>query len=325
MATRSLVSRSESAFEFNPQFTDRYFLEWNSLASPKALNAEGFFVSLNGAFDAQGLFLNDLHIYLNVIDDSLLPHTQDITEAFSRHYSSFLISGVGKDKFTKLVLSRLKVLAKYHDPSLSTPAAVEARAKQLAEAVFDRIPQNTQPVSKLGEGNSINDLDHYHWLHFVHSLVPAPSLNLGKVVTNTDLRTLGQPVGLTFSSGPIDMPRSDRNNVGSTATRGSFSFDFSIVFKNPVSDDIDQVNQEIAEIKDAITAIDGKIQSLAGQLDELTNYMAQVDDYLRTGLKNYNDVKGRVTNIETNSLQMVTTIRNNTSTLEDIRRRVSSL
>ena len=145
------------------------------------------------------------------------------------------------------------------------------------------------------------------------------------MVTNTDLRVLGQPVGLTFSSGPIDMPRSDRNNVGSTATRGSFSFDFSIVFKNPVSDDIDQINQEIAEIKDAITAIDGEIQSLHGQLDQLTNYMLQVDDYLKTELKNYNDVKGRVTNIETNSLQMVTTIRNNTSTLEDIKRRVSSL
>ena len=121
------------------------------------------------------------------------------------------------------------------------------------------------------------------------------------------------------------MPRSDRNDAESSATRGSFSFDFSIVFKNPVSDDIDQINQEIAEIKDAITAIDGEIQSLHGQLDELTNYMGQVDDYLQTGLKNYNDVKGRVTNIETNSLQMVTTIRNNTSTLEDIERRVSSL
>ena len=92
MATRSLVSRSGSAFDFNPQFIDRYFLEWNSLASPKALNAEGFFVSLNGAFDAQGLFLNDMHIYFNYIGASLLPHTQDVTEAFSRHYSSFLIS-----------------------------------------------------------------------------------------------------------------------------------------------------------------------------------------------------------------------------------------
>jgi hypothetical protein len=301
MPSFSLVTRASGKFEFLRNNIDRFRHDWSLLLSPKATRLESAAFALIGEFDSNGSFLNDLRIYLRYIDNGLTERTVEITERLAKHYCDFLRTNVGKTNFRALSRSFLENRVRYFDPNLSA-AAVDARVNQLADKVFDAIPV-TQPY-QLGMGASIDEIDSYDWLLFIHNVIPVAAPDLTKVITEVDLRGLTNPFNIVVSSGPLDMKRSDRNDVGSKKTQGAVHLEVSFLYVNPLAD-------EVADLKQ--------------KLDDLMQFMEEVDETIKTGIDSFNDVKQLVVNIETRSLNLSSVSLNNASVIADIKRRVDSL
>lgn len=112
MTQNSLVSRTTLTVEFQRTNVDRFRFDWSSLVSPRHLGLEQAFLSVQGYFDVNGEFLNDLRIYVRYLDNNLTEHVLDISDRIGRHYASFIRTSIpislSLQRFPLKVLSLLR-------------------------------------------------------------------------------------------------------------------------------------------------------------------------------------------------------------------------
>ena len=297
----SLETQISRRFEFLRTNVDGFWHDWSVLYSPKQMRLEAALLALRGAFDSNGSFLNDLRIYLRYTDSGLQEQTIELTDRIGQHYCTILRQSLGKDNFKHLAIPFLRPRVKYYEPGATDPA-IEARASSLADAIFGRVPAT--PPYRLGNGGAINELSEYEWLLLIHDVIPIAAPELISLVPEVDIGSLTNPFSVIVSSGPIHMKRSERNDVGSKKTQGAVFLDASLIYANPLA-------EQVAELRSTLSL--------------LVTFMKDVDEVIRTGLESFEGVKQRVLSLETTSLSIASISTNNASMLSDIKRRLDDI
>ncbi|MCF7963830.1 MAG: hypothetical protein K9M08_24075 [Pirellula sp.] len=300
--SNSLVTRSGYTFKFNEDNIDSFSHEFTSLITPSEAKAETFLLSLYGGYDDKSFFVNDLRVYLSFNDPSsgnLI--IEDISRQIAAHYIAAILKQypsvdhfVGNNPYPPSSCMRKMVrLVAYHEGDVDA-AAREARAKEILAGIYTRMLASDG--DKLGLGNRSGELDKLHWFSMVHADIPVLPLDLSKLVNSEgqgllpNAASLDDPLGLTFSAGRIDMTRDQRNDsvvIGDDVvkyTRGSVTFDFSIIFKNPLADDI----------KDILSRLTVSEKRIKGIIDKIRD----MDSNLSESLSNFNLVKAATEGIE---------------------------
>ncbi|WP_435008048.1 hypothetical protein P12x_005316 [Tundrisphaera lichenicola] len=333
MPTRSLFTRSGQAFQFNPMQPDRYAWDYSSLITPREAHTEAFFLALTGEYDAQGYFANDLHVYLNCLLDDQRIVTTDLTSLIARHYATEL-SVYDQDQFRAHLVPRIVPHVAYYNPEMADPLA---HAQELVDALYENLPAADTPAP-LGTGNASDTLTSLHWFWVVHRLLPVRpfdltlAMNSANVPERINLNELFHPVTITFSSGPTTTPRSARRDVGATLTRGGLVFDMTIVYKNPISDEIDDIlaaiqrlREDVDQLQTDVGQLQSDVEELQGEVESIWDKLAEWDTTVTNALRDIDNLKLVTLGIETRIKQVQIDLGNNTGILNNIRNRISTL
>lgn len=333
MPNRSLFTRSGQAFQFNPMQPDRYAWDYNSLITPQEAQTEAFFLAIMGEYDPQGNFANNLQVYLSCQVDDQRVVTTRLTDLIARHYATEL-RVYDKDQFRAHLIPRIVPHVIYYSPDVADPAV---RAQELVDALYDGLPA-ANSVSPLGTGHGSDTLAPLHWFWVVHRFLPVRPFDLTRAMNSADvpepinLNELYHPVSLTFSSGPVMALRSARRDVGATLTRGGFVFDLTIVYKNPLSDEIDDIlaaieslREEVGQLQSEVEQLQTDVGDLQAEVEAIWDKLAEWDTTVTNALADIDALKQVTLGIETRIKQVQTDLANNTGILANIRNRISTL
>ncbi|WP_373653583.1 hypothetical protein [Schlesneria sp. DSM 10557] len=290
------------------------------------VKAEQILLSVAGAYDDNADFLNDLRVCVRYFDNnSGNPSTVDVTHSLSKHYSDAVVAVCPDEaEFTHRLIDCFIDKVAFWEPDV-TIANREARATEVLQDIYRRLPQQGA-IGKLGNGNNAANLAEYHWFEVVHSILPSLPIDLNVVcqqLAGIELVRLHEPISLIFTTGPATkslngpapLSRAARNDVGATFNRGGLFADLSVVYRNPLLDELHDIDRQL----DAIRA---DIQLLQDDTNILFATIDQINQNLSTALIAYDHVKNTTNGIRIRVAELQNRIRENTGILQGISNRL---
>lgn len=326
MSQNSLVMRTSVSRAFSRDIVDGHSFILPSTVSLRESKAEHVLLSVVGTHDDRGDFVNNLRVVVQYFDnDTGMPTAIDVSDGISTHYTRLLKEACPEQEdFVRRLLPRFVDKVAYWEPALSQSER-EARARSLLASLYAGLPgdEHTDP---LGTGANIADLDSTHWFELVHGQLPSTPVNLNSLcqsIAGVELTTLYEPLSLSFTSGPAittvngpaPIPRADRNDVGATLTRGGFTAELLIVYDNPLSDEIQDIIQQLSELGE-------DVDLLKEDVDLLFASISQINANLSTALEAYDGVKDATNGITIRVKEVQNRLRENTGILRGIENRI---